>query len=290
MQQWYLCPRCGRYVQYGQPQCFYCGYQIIWNAPPSALGGKLKSIFNILTQKTPTVQYPIPAPPPSYTQPPIPMQPPSYPQAPGPIQEQAPIQPPIPAPPPSYVQPSAPPQSPSYPPEADFVQEPATIQPPTQVQDSSSAQPSATLSQVSSTQPPSPSQADKLKSIIGIPFQTPHKEQQQQQCAPQQKEVSNSSQERRSTKDTLTAYLYWICLGSHYRYLDNNNTQVKFWVTLGGLGLWWLIDIVRIPGMVKDYNINLRLSAVLEAEALTKEVPSKTIQKHERNYQAKKID
>ncbi len=77
--------------------------------------------------------------------------------------------------------------------------------------------------------------------------------------------------DRRRSKDTLTAYLYWLCLGSHYYYLENMRTQVIFWVTLGGLGIWWLIDMLRIPGMVKDYTINQSLNAVLQAEALNKQ-------------------
>lgn len=33
MQQWYNCPRCQQQVQYGQPQCYACGYQIYWQQP-----------------------------------------------------------------------------------------------------------------------------------------------------------------------------------------------------------------------------------------------------------------
>lgn len=131
---------------------------------------------------------------------------------------------------------------------------------------------------------------DKLKSIIGIPFQTSKSSQPQQQLPPQQEIADGTSEERRDLKDTATAYLYWLCLGMHYNYLDNRSTQLIFWVTLGGLGLWWLFDLVRIPDMVKDYNINQRLNAVLEAEALNKPAPSKEIKMHQRNYQAKNTD
>ena len=30
MQQWYVCPRCRQYVQWGTPQCIYCGCPINW--------------------------------------------------------------------------------------------------------------------------------------------------------------------------------------------------------------------------------------------------------------------
>ena len=52
-------------------------------------------------------------------------------------------------------------------------------------------------------------------------------------------------------------------------------TQIVFWLTLGGLGMWWLIDMIRLPGMVNDYNIDQLLNAVLIAEKLNKQNSSK---------------
>ena len=266
MQQWYICPRCGRYVQYGQVQCSYCGYHMYWQAPTSSLMGKLKSIFAILAQKTPPVQYPIP------------VQPPSYPQAPEPIQS---IQPAEPGQPtsstqvPISMQPPTPVQTRALMPPPTTIQPPAPIQPPTPVQAPSSVQPPAPVQSASPIQPPATAPMDKLKSILGIPFQTPPSKHPQQQFTPQQEAVNNTTQDRRNLKDTLTAYLYWLCFGSHYNYFDNMRTQVIFWVTLGGAGIWWLIDMFRIPGMVNDYNINQLLNAVLKAEALNKQKSSK---------------
>jgi len=259
MQQWYICPRCNRYVQFGQPHCYYCGYQMYWQAPKSSFMGKLKSIFEIIAQKTPPVQYPIPVQPPPY-------QPPVYPQAPEPARENSTEQPPAPAQAPSFTQPPGPAQPPVYPQAPEPARENST------------------------EQPPAPAPMDKLKSIIGIPFQTSQTGQRKQQLTPPQDIASNTSQGRRNLKDALTAYLYWICLGSHYSYLDNMRTQVIFWCTLGGIGIWWLIDLVRIPGMVSDYNINQSLNAILKAEVLNKQMPSKDIQKHERNYQVANTD
>ncbi len=58
MQQWYICPRCRQYVQYGQMQCNYCGFPLYWQAPPSPLVRKLKSVFEILSQKAPPTAIP----------------------------------------------------------------------------------------------------------------------------------------------------------------------------------------------------------------------------------------
>jgi TM2 domain-containing membrane protein YozV len=50
------------------------------------------------------------------------------------------------------------------------------------------------------------------------------------------------------------AYPAWLCLGSHYLYLGRPFTQLFFWLTLGGLLLWWLIDFFRLPAMIEKQN------------------------------------
>jgi TM2 domain-containing membrane protein YozV len=50
-------------------------------------------------------------------------------------------------------------------------------------------------------------------------------------------------------------YLAWLCLGSHYFYLGRPATQAIFWLTGGGLLLWWLADLFRIPGLVRRRNL-----------------------------------
>lgn len=55
-------------------------------------------------------------------------------------------------------------------------------------------------------------------------------------------------------KDTGIAYLCWFIFGVHYFYLNKPLTNIIYWLTLGGLGVWTLIDLFRIPSMVKKYN------------------------------------
>jgi TM2 domain-containing membrane protein YozV len=50
------------------------------------------------------------------------------------------------------------------------------------------------------------------------------------------------------------AYLAWLCLGSHYLYLGRPRIQALFWLTGGGLLLWWLIDLTRISALVERHN------------------------------------
>lgn len=50
------------------------------------------------------------------------------------------------------------------------------------------------------------------------------------------------------------AYLAWLCLGSHYLYLERRFTQALFWLTGGGLLLWWIADLFRLPALVAHHN------------------------------------
>jgi hypothetical protein len=57
-----------------------------------------------------------------------------------------------------------------------------------------------------------------------------------------------------SRKKRRWAYLAWLCLGSHYRYLGRPVVQALFWLSLGGLLVWWLIDLIRLPRLVAREN------------------------------------
>lgn len=58
-------------------------------------------------------------------------------------------------------------------------------------------------------------------------------------------------------KSKSTAYLCWLFLGCHYLYLGKWDWQILYWITLGGFGLWILIDLFHIPTKVNNYNRHL---------------------------------
>ena len=58
---------------------------------------------------------------------------------------------------------------------------------------------------------------------------------------------------RAQAKSPVVA-LAFLPLGWHYLYLRKRGLQVLFWITLGGLAAWWVLDIFRIRGLVRDYN------------------------------------
>lgn len=62
-------------------------------------------------------------------------------------------------------------------------------------------------------------------------------------------------------KSLAVAYLLWLplgLLGAHRYYLGKTSTAVAQTLTLGGLGLWWLLDLFLIPQMVDQANRGTR--------------------------------
>lgn len=58
-------------------------------------------------------------------------------------------------------------------------------------------------------------------------------------------------------KSSGTAYLCFIFLGCHYAYLGKWGLQILFWVTIGGIGFWALIDLFTIPSKINKHNLRI---------------------------------
>jgi hypothetical protein len=63
------------------------------------------------------------------------------------------------------------------------------------------------------------------------------------------------------SKGIGATYLAWM-VGSHYVYLGRQKVQFAYWFTAGGLLLWALADLFRIPGMVNEVNTTVALNAL----------------------------
>ena len=55
-------------------------------------------------------------------------------------------------------------------------------------------------------------------------------------------------------KSTSTAYLMMFFLGAHYAYLGRWPLQILFWITAGGAGIWFLIDLFTMSSKVAKHN------------------------------------
>jgi hypothetical protein len=61
------------------------------------------------------------------------------------------------------------------------------------------------------------------------------------------------------------AYLFWFFFGAHYAYLGKWGTQIFYWITLGGFGVWAIIDLFTLSGKVELYNTNVELKTIRAA-------------------------
>ena len=67
----------------------------------------------------------------------------------------------------------------------------------------------------------------------------------------------NKYQLQGEIKSTGVAILFWFLIGAHFAYLNKWVIQIIFWLTIGGLGVWWLIELFLIPGRVTKYNADI---------------------------------
>lgn len=91
-------------------------------------------------------------------------------------------------------------------------------------------------------------------------------------------EVANMSPEkqglfleeyRRKDRSVGVAYLLWFIIGLHYIYLGRLGWQIFYWVTLGGLLIWTLIDLFRIPGMVRERNRDIAVDVLRDLKIIS---------------------
>lgn len=71
-----------------------------------------------------------------------------------------------------------------------------------------------------------------------------------------------------SKKDTGVAYLCWFFFGVHYFYLNKPITNIIYWLTLGGLGIWAIVDLFRIPTLIREVNEERVQNAIQEAKII----------------------
>lgn len=85
---------------------------------------------------------------------------------------------------------------------------------------------------------------------------------------PAQKQSEFLEEYQRSAKGSGITYLFWFFFGCHYAYLGQWGKQILFWCTFGGAGLWMLIDLFRIPGLVSDYNKDVATNVMRNLKAI----------------------
>lgn len=73
----------------------------------------------------------------------------------------------------------------------------------------------------------------------------------------------------RKSRSVGMAFVWWLVFGSYYGYLRKWGLQVVFWLTAGGFGIWAIIDLFRIQGMVRDYNKDVATDILRNLKAIS---------------------
>lgn len=66
----------------------------------------------------------------------------------------------------------------------------------------------------------------------------------------------------RKKKRKSIGYLAWFFLAWHYLYARKVGMQFAFWFTLGGFGLWWFVDLFRMPSIIRSVNEQMAREAL----------------------------
>ena len=85
-----------------------------------------------------------------------------------------------------------------------------------------------------------------------------------------QKQSEFVEEYKRKMKSIGIGYLFLILvLSMHYGYLRKWGLQFVFWITGGGLFIWWLVDLFRLPGLVKNYNKDVATDVMRNLKAIS---------------------
>lgn len=91
-----------------------------------------------------------------------------------------------------------------------------------------------------------------------------------QDLTTQELQVLASEMDRRK-KSTATTWLLWFFLGGiggHRYYLGKVGSGVAMTLTLGGLGIWSLIDLFLINGMLNKKNSEIEAQIISEVKMM----------------------
>lgn len=85
-----------------------------------------------------------------------------------------------------------------------------------------------------------------------------------------QKQEEFVEEYKRKSKSIGIGYLLLILVfGLHYGYCNKWGLQVVYWLTMAGLGWWFIIDLFRIPSIVKNYNKDIATEVMRNLKSIS---------------------
>ena len=75
---------------------------------------------------------------------------------------------------------------------------------------------------------------------------------------------------RKKRKSAFLAFMFVMAIPSfHYFYLGRIWLQIVFWGTIGGFGIWWLVDLFRVGSLVREYNKTVAIDVLKDVQILS---------------------
>jgi len=84
-----------------------------------------------------------------------------------------------------------------------------------------------------------------------------------------QKQEEFTEEFKRKGKTIGMAYLWLFIFAVHYGYMGNWGIQILFWLTCGGMWVWWVIDLFRVPGMIRNMNKDIATDIMRNLKAIS---------------------
>jgi hypothetical protein len=68
--------------------------------------------------------------------------------------------------------------------------------------------------------------------------------------------------------DSTKVWILFLLLGWSYGSLGKIGTQVLYYLTFGGLGVWCLVRLFTLNGEIKEYNLRLSVRCGLNQDEM----------------------
>lgn len=73
---------------------------------------------------------------------------------------------------------------------------------------------------------------------------------------------------KQKMRNPVTMQLLAIFFPIHHFLLGKTGTGILFWLTIGGLWIWWIIDMFTVRGQTRTYNEDIARKLVLDMKVM----------------------
>lgn len=88
-------------------------------------------------------------------------------------------------------------------------------------------------------------------------------------CSAEKQQMFIEEYNRKKKSIGLAYFFLILCFSMPYGYLGKWGLQVVYWLTGAGFGIWFLVLLFMVPGMVRDYNKDVALNTLRNIKILS---------------------